>query len=225
MRIVTPLLAALLLLGGGAAGGLAQAGEGDDLDLGPFVPPVGATAAHVPGTYGHWRAVAWPRHITVRDKTAPQWDGALRAVVANWEAAFPKLAFAVVEGTPATDGSCPRKRGEIVVCSFAYDEPGWNGRTAPRGDWPHIQSVVVKLDDANYPLDRFPPDSPARQALVDHEFGHAVGLAHWNREGPGNQTCMWSNRETGRPNPDPPASCPAEHDLWALGRLYGHRHR
>lgn len=114
-------------------------------------------------------AATWRRGPTVYDLTPVAMEGMVAAAVADWS--IPALRVRYRRG-PYHDGCSGRRRPGITVCAetFAADDPaiGWCQR------W----TVRRRLHRATVAVDLRPENADARAAVVRHELGHALGLAH-----------------------------------------------
>lgn len=115
------------------------------------------------------------RSIRVIDCLASAWHGALGAAVATWNARFPWAQMWVDGGA-----SCPHamEPGTITLMS-GHSSGSWHGSTSVLQDENGaVNQAFIEANDSQYE-GRYPwPASSAREALMCHELGHALGADH-----------------------------------------------
>ena len=133
-------------------------------------------AADHDNDYGHWNQP--PLVVT---KAGFAWDSVIQDAAFYWQDhAFYRGYYPPL---PHREGafSCDPNVGRIVVCAVP---PGnfWLGGALGKV-WPthyqdgsnHIESMVIYIDDSL--------TGAMLQVVMRHEFGHALGLGHYNRDG------------------------------------------
>lgn len=143
--------------------------------LASIVAPAPALANH-DNDFGHWNQP--PLVVT---KAGFGFDGIIQDAAYYWQ----DVAFfrGYYPPLPHREGSsfCDPNVGRITVCLVP---PGnfWLGGGLGK-IWPtfyqdgsnHISSMVIYIDDSL--------TGALRQVVMRHEFGHALGLGHYNRDG------------------------------------------
>lgn len=139
-----------------------------------------ASATH-DNDFGHWNQP--PLVVT----TAPAfWDGIIQDAAYYWQ----DIAFFRGYYPPLPhreDNACVNRVGRITIClanpgSAELTENGIVGigrivpSLYPDGSG-HIQGMVIYIDATLDPV--------TRQRTMRHEFGHALGLGHYNKQGSG----------------------------------------
>jgi hypothetical protein len=180
----------------------------------------GAVANHNGGF--HWQTSKVPFTVQLINSTQDsKWADALTTRAKKWadgSSALKGINFTAGSTSTSTRYSCPKVDGKVRVCNYEYGTTGSNnfaGLTTWYPQTGHLQWVTVKLNDSL--------TSPAyRRAVICHELGHVLGLAHQSQDKEGTKTtpgtCLTPAVHTYQTLPD-------AHDFYVLDqKIYAHKH-